>query len=800
MNFRNFTKDVTLAFCLIAISATHAATVEYNLTIANTSLNISGKPSKGITVNGGIPGPVLHFTEGDLARIHVTNEMQDSASIHWHGMLVPNSMDGVPNLTFPPIQPGATFTYEFPIRQTGTYWYHSHSALQEQSGVFGSIVIEPRGGDSRYAGLPEHVVMLSDWTDENPEEVLRTLRSGNEYYSLRKRTSQSILGAYRAGHLKDYFMRELQRMPAMDLADVAYDRFLTNGHPEDHLSAKPGERVRLRIIDGGASTFFHVEFAGGPMTIIAADGQDVEPVEVQRLLIAVAETYDVLVTVPAEGKFELRATAQDRSGRTSLWLGEGMEHLAPRVPAPNLYMAMGKPTLKTIFALTPAGVMGMPDEKVNAGAFDKPGMHMGNMDMEGMDMPGEMKKGGGEKKMDMSGMKMDGMDMAGMEMGSKGMTNKPGEPKMHPSESGATLAMPMEKMGAPMPLMVEPPSPLDFMAGDISSQAPLAMDGSEKRPSAPYAKLRATHSTALDASKPIHDVRLTLDGDMERYIWFINNQPLSANDAIRIKEGEVVRFIMINRTMMHHPMHLHGHFFRVMNGQGDFSPLKHTVDVAPMSTTVIEFDAKEKGDWFFHCHILYHMKAGMAKTVEYESFETDPATQAVRPNFFHDPYYVYGVAEVASNMSEGWFEASNTRNIFRAQWEIGWASVPDLEWEGTATYGRYINRFTTLFAGADLLGEKSSLEDSRGILGISYTLPFNFHSRTWIDSDGGARVALMREFMLTPRLSLESEVEYDTHTRWEGLTALNYAVAKHAALQVRWNSDYKWGAGLRILF
>ncbi|MEO6567927.1 MAG: multicopper oxidase domain-containing protein [Opitutaceae bacterium] len=800
MNFRNRTKDLILAFCLTAIPAAHAATVEYNLTIANTSLNISGKPSTGITVNGGIPGPVLHFTEGDLARIHVTNEMQESASIHWHGMLVPNSMDGVPNLTFPPIQPGATFTYEFPIRQAGTYWYHSHSALQEQSGVYGPIVIDPRGGDSRYAGLPEHVVMLSDWTDENPEEVLRTLRSGNEYYSLRKRTSQSILGAYRAEHLKDYFMRELQRMPAMDLADVAYDRFLTNGHPEDHLSAKPGERVRLRIVDGGASTFFHVEFAGGPMTIIAADGQDVEPVEVPRLLIGMAETYDVLVTVPSDGKFELRATAQDRSGRTSLWLGDGEEHSAPMVPAPNLYMTMGKPTLKEIFALTPAGVMGMPDEKVNAGTFDKPGMHMGGMDMEGMERKGGMKMADGEKKMDMGGMKMDGMDMAGMEMGPKGMSDKPGEHQMHSGESGAMRTMPKEKMGAPMPLMVEPPSPFDWMAGDISSQAPLAMDGSEKRPPAPYAKLRATHSTAFDASKPLHEVRLTLDGDMERYIWFINSQPLSANAAIRIKQGEVVRFIMINRTMMHHPMHLHGHFFRVMNGQGDFSPSKHTVDVAPMSTTVIEFDANEKGDWFFHCHLLYHMMAGMAKTVEYESFEPDPATQAVRSKLFHDPYYVYGVAEVASNMSEGWIEASNTRNIFRAQWEIGWNSVPDVEWEGITTYGRYINRFTTLFVGADLLGEKSSLDDSRGILGISYTLPFNFHSRTWVDSDGGARVALMREFMLTPRLSLETEVEYDTHLRWEGLTALNYAVAKHAALQVRWNSDYKWGAGLRILF
>ena len=328
-------------------------------------------------------------------------------------------MDGVPYISFPPIAPGTTFTYEFPIRHAGTYWYHSHSALQEQSGVYGSIAITPRNGDPRYPDLKEHVVVLSDWTDEDPHEVMRTLRAGNEYYSLRKRSGQSMLGAWRAGRLKDYLVRELQRMPAMDISDVAYDRYLVNGRPEQDLAVQPGERVRLRLINGAATTFFHVEFAGGPMTIIAADGQDVEPTDIDRLLISVAETYDVLVTVPPHGRFELRATSHDRAGRASLWLGSGPDHPAPLVPAPDLYQTMGTLSAKKVFAAKPVGSMGMGDDRVEAGDFDRPGMNMGDMQMGGMEM-GEssphsghsMKKPADQKEMPQPSMKMDSMDMA----------------------------------------------------------------------------------------------------------------------------------------------------------------------------------------------------------------------------------------------------------------------------------------------------------------------------------------------------------------------------------------------------
>jgi len=259
---------ILIFFTLFAHLQAQAATVEYDLSIAQQEVNITGKSARGMTINGAIPGPTLRFKEGDIARIHVHNRMSVETSIHWHGVLVPPDMDGVPYVSFPPIKPGSTYTYEFPIRQSGTYWYHSHTSLQEQSGVYGSIVIEPRQKGPQ--ADREHVVLFSDWTDENPYEVLRTLKRGSEWYALEKGSGQSILGAARLGMLGKYFKRELQRMPPMDISDVAYDRFFANGEPETSLSAEPGETVRLRIIDGSATTYFHLEFAGGPMTIVVS--------------------------------------------------------------------------------------------------------------------------------------------------------------------------------------------------------------------------------------------------------------------------------------------------------------------------------------------------------------------------------------------------------------------------------------------------------------------------------------------------------------------------------------------------
>jgi hypothetical protein len=751
--------------CLLFLPClVEAETVEYDLTIALQEVNITGKPVVGVTINGGIPGPVLRFTEGDIARIRVHNRMNVGTSVHWHGVLVPNAMDGVPYVTFPPIRAGTTFTYEFPIRQSGTYWYHSHSDLQEQSGVYGAIVIEPAGA----AVHADHdfVVLFSDWTDEEPHAVLRTLKRGSEWYAIRKKSGQSIFGAARLGMLGDYFTRELQRMPPMDVSDVAYDLFLANGEPEIELPAKPGDTVRLRIIDGSSTTNFHLEFAGGTVTIVAADGMDVESFDERRFLIAVAETYDVLLQIPAEGSHEFRATAHDGSGHASVWIGSGERYPAPEVPKPNLYHGMEHLTLKNIFALTPAGAMGMSDNDVRRGLFDEPGMMgMGTKETDEMH---------GIEGMDHGGMKMEDMNHGG-----------------HP------MKMPHGAAAAPK----RDSGILGLLGEDISSFPDLAMDGmGPERPWPPYDRLRAVKSTALPADKPVREVRLTLDGDMERYVWFLNNKPLSESDSILIRKGEIVRFIMINRTMMHHPMHLHGHFFRVMNAHGDFAPLKHTVNVAPMSTTVIEFDANEPGDWFFHCHLLYHMESGMARVVHYDGFSLYPDLAAVRPGLYSESWYFWGHTDILSNMAEAFLMASDTRNIISAWGELGWQNVDKTEWETLLTWGRYVNRFFTFFGGVDLVGTGDKLDETRAVLGFLYLLPLNFELRTWADSDGGGRVNIINAFQLAPRLSLYGEAEYDTHEQWENRVGISYTAAKNISLVGQWHSDFGWGGGLRVRF
>ncbi|MGE5238188.1 MAG: multicopper oxidase domain-containing protein [Chloroflexota bacterium] len=735
-----------------------AATIEYTLTIEKSTVRITGKEANAMTINGETPGPTLRFKEGDMARIHVRNAMDVATSIHWHGVLVPPGMDGVPFVSFPPIAPGTTFTYEFPVRQSGTYWYHSHSDLQEQLGVHGSIVIE-RAGDSRREDR-DYVVFLSDWTDEDPREVLRTLKRGSEWHAITKKSGQSIFGAARLGMLGDYFVRELQRMPPMDISDVSYDRFLANGKPETTLTAQPGETVRLRIIDGSATTYFYLEFAGGPMTIIAADGQDVVPAEEKRFLIAVAETYDVLIRIPPSGMYEFRATAHDGSGHASVWIGSGERHPAPDIPRPNLYYGMGHLSLSSIFAFTPAGAMGMPDSAVEKGDFDKPGTAM----MDGMHHTNHMDHGS---------MKMEGMDH--------------GEQGASMDHGMARHSLPGEGFG--------------LLSEDVSAHADLAMDGMDpRRPWPPYERLRSIRPTAFGEDRQVREIRLTLDGDMERYVWFLNNKPLSESDSIMVRKGEIVRFIMINRTMMHHPMHLHGHFFRVINGQEDFAPLKHTVDVAPMSTTVIEFEANEFGDWFFHCHLLYHMKSGMARVVHYGDYSPGPSVTAIRSTLFTEHWYPFGQADILSNMTQGLLRISNTRNILSGRWKAGWQKVDELDWEGTLTWDRYINGFVSVFAGADLLGTGNAVDDVRGVFGLRYLLPMNLDVRAWLDTDGGARVTVDKVLHLTPRVGLYGEVEYDTHDRWEGSVGLSYIVSRKISLIGQWHSDYGWGAGLRILF
>jgi len=787
---------VLLGFLMlfVQVGLVSAATVEYDLTIVRQEMNFTGQPVKALTINGQLPGPTLRFNEGDHAIIRVHNQLDEETSIHWHGILLPNAMDGVPFVTFPPIAAGQTFTYEFDLRQSGTYWYHSHTMLQEQRGLYGALVIAPKD-KTTFDGLPDHVVVLSDWTNEDESSVLRTLKRGSEWYSLRKGSAQSVLGAARLGMLGSYFSRELQRMPAMDLSDVYYDRFLLNGTTQQSITAKPGEKVRLRVIAGSSTTFFYLQFAGGPLQVIAADGLPVQPFKEQRLLIGVAETYDVIITMPAEGSYEFRATAHDGSGQASLWIGTGSRHTVPAIPHPNLYSSMGNLSLKQVLALTPGGSMGMPGNEVRAGKFDQPGMN----GMDGMH---------GMKKMKHGALPQDAGKMSHASSGIASASTM--EHAGHDMDGTVRETMPMDATtnGHDKPEIVSHKKPavprstwLGLLAEDVSSKAPLAVDGmSPARPGPPYDKLRALQPTSFNPDKPVREIRLTLDGDMERYVWFLNDKPLSEADSIEIKRDEVVRFIMINRTMMHHPMHLHGHFFRVLNAQGEYSPLKHTVDVAPMTTTVIEFAAEEFGDWFFHCHLLYHMESGMARVVHYQNFTLDPATAAVRKRLYHDPFHLYGQVDGLSQMAQGTLVYANTRHIFSTEWRTGWQHVGKVEWEITPTYDYYLNRFASVFAGVDIAGADDHFEKHEGVFGLRYLLPLNIRSRVWVDTAGEFQFAVAKHLELTPRLAVFSEAEYDTREQWEIRAGASYIMSKHFALIGQWHSRFGWGGGLRWQF
>jgi FtsP/CotA-like multicopper oxidase with cupredoxin domain len=659
---------------LIAISAA-GKVVEYDLTISEQRLAPAGKERTALTINGGIPGPTLRFREGDTAVISVHNSLKrEETSIHWHGLLVPNPQDGVPYLTTPPIKAGTTLTYTFPLTHSGTYWYHSHTGLQEQRGVYGSIVITPKGGEHVRANR-EHVLVLSDWTNEKPKEVMRTLMRGSEWYSIRKRNAQSIFGAYQAGQLKEYIAREKVRMPPMDLSDVAYDAFLINGQPSSSLPGRPGERVRLRVINAAASTYFYLHSATGPLTIVAADGPAVRPAKVNRLLIGMAETYDVIVTIPRSGSWEFRATAQDNSGHASLFLGDGEPNRAEALPSPNLY-AM--------------------DEMLVSALEDKE-------------------------------------------------------------------------------------TPLDTMLD-------------QERPGAPYAFLRSTKPTAFTGKTP-RELTLRLTGDMKRYIWSFNGKTLAEESTIPVREGEVLRLKLVNDTMMHHPLHLHGHFFRVVNRHGDHSPLKHTVDVPPMGTRIIEFHATEQGDWFFHCHLLYHMDAGMARVFSYRASREPGYEPSLDPKLIN-PWFFMVNGTLMNNMSMGNAIAMTGRENFGIMWDYGFKD--HREYEIDFYWSHYFNPNLSSFAGYRITNEPES--EDRFFAGVAYRFPYMIESSLAVDSQADFRIGIGREFQLTPRLSLYGDLEYDTNTQWEWSAGASYLLNKQLSLSTGYNSDHGFGAGVGFRF
>lgn len=573
---------------------------DFDLEIAQTPANLTGAPRMATTVNGMLPAPTLRWREGDTVTLRVTNRLKEDTSIHWHGILLPTGMDGVPGLSFPGIRPGETFTYQFKVRQSGTYWYHSHSGFQEQTGLYGAIVIDPERPDPVSADR-DYVVLLSDWTDEDPMSVFRKLKVMPDYYNYVQPSVESLQeDAKKVGWkqaLNERLMWQQMRMNNTDLADVsgATYTFLTNGKsPAANWTGlfRPGEKVRLRFINGSAMTYFDVRIPGLKMTVVEADGQPVRPVEVDEFRIAVAETFDVIVEPSDDRAYTIFSQAMDRSGyaRATLAPREGMQAQVP--------------------ALDPVQVLTMMDMGM---AHDMPGMDMDSSSgdaMEGMDHssmgatassnPGAMDHGSmqGMNHADMGGMA--GMSgMAGMNHGDSGKEGGMVEVK-HPYPAERSPANTM---------------PPDVISSRLDDPGPGLRNNGRKVLT--YADLHSMMEPA-DNRNPTREIELHLTGNMERYMWSFNGLKFTETKPIVLKFGERVRFVLVNDTMMTHPIHLHGMWSDMESPDGKFQVRKHTISLNPAQRITYRVSADAKGNWAYHCHLLFHMEAGMFRAVVVE--------------------------------------------------------------------------------------------------------------------------------------------------------------------------------------
>lgn len=526
---------------------------EFHLEIGETPVNFTGAARIGTTVNGQLPAPLLRWREGDTVTLHVTNRLREQTSIHWHGILLPTEMDGVPGLSFPGIDPGQTFTYRFAVRQSGTYWYHSHSGFQEQTGLYGAIVIDPRRRDP-IASDRDYTVLLSDWTDEDPMRLFNKLKVMPEYYNRIQPSVQSLAAdaqerGWRAA-LSERLMWEQMRMTPTDLADVsgATYTYLTNGAtPAGNWTGlfKPGERIRLRFINGSAMTYFDVRIPGLKMTVVAADGQDVRPVDVEEFRIGVAETYDVIVEPQDERAYTIFSQAMDRSG------------FARATLAPRAGMQADVPALDRVQLL-------------------------GMMDM---------------------GMAHDMGSMPGMDHGSHGAAPA-GQGGMvevkhpYPTERGVSNSM--------LPDVVS--TRLDDPGVGLRDNGRRVLT---------YADLHSIREPE-DNRAPSREIELHLTGNMERYMWSFNGVNFSDAKPIVLRYGERVRFVLVNDTMMTHPIHLHGLWSDLESPDGAFQVRKHTITLNPAQRLSYRVSADARGHWAYHCHLLYHMEAGMFRAVVVE--------------------------------------------------------------------------------------------------------------------------------------------------------------------------------------
>jgi CopA family copper-resistance protein len=542
---------------------------EFALAIEPVPLTIDGRQATATGVNGQVPAPILRWREGDTLTLAVTNRLSEPSSIHWHGVRTPSPMDGVPGLSFRGIAPGETFVYRFPVHQSGTYWYHSHSMFQEQTGLYGAIVIAPKGGYTQ-AFDRDYVLLLSDWSFEPPETIVSNLKFQSDYYNYGQRTlgtfvedaEKNGLGATVADRLEWGKMR-MSPTDILDVSGATYTYLINGQGSAANWTAlfRPGERVRLRFINGSSMSIFDVRIDGLPMTVIQADGNDVVPVTVDQFRISVAETYDVIVQPKADRAYTIFAQAEDRSGYARGTLAPRPGMTAPIPP------------------MDPRPMRTMAD------------MGMGRMDhgsMSGLDMGS-----------------MPGMDhgaMPGMNHGSM-----PATPMQHGSMARTEAGASAQKLDRSVEVdnVAEMPTERLQSAGEGFPPGRRVLT---------YADLRATRPGS-DRRPPTHEITLHLTGNMERFIWGFDGKKFSEAGPIELKRGDRVRFVLINDTMMEHPIHLHGLWSELENGHGEFRPYKHTINVKPGERLTYLVTADEPGRWAYHCHLLYHMETGMFREV-----------------------------------------------------------------------------------------------------------------------------------------------------------------------------------------
>jgi CopA family copper-resistance protein len=551
-----------------------AAASRFDLTIEPHPTSYAGKARVATTVNGTIPGPLLRWREGGEVTIAVTNKLNEPSSIHWHGIRLPAEMDGVPGISFAGIPAGGTFVYRFQVRQNGTYWYHSHSHFQEQTGLFGPLIIEPSGKDPVQYDR-DYVIMLSDWTNDEPGSILSNLKMESDYYNYGRRTVGTLAADIRkkglGATLADRISWNKMNMSPTDLSDVsaAIYTYMINGQPAAaNWTAlfTANERVRIRFINSSSMTYFDVRIPGVQMTVVQADGNDVEPVVVDEFRIAVAETYDVIVQPLAPIAYTIFAQSADRSGYARATLAPRVGMTAPVPPMDP------RPTLTMI------------------------DMGMGGMAMEGKSAGAPPVRAGGEPHQnmaDMPGMEMSNSDqgMAGMKMGQPALpVSHPIDLKRGPQVDNVAMK-PTTRLGTPG-------------AG---------LDGNGRRVLT-YADLRATKPGA-DPRPPDREIELHLTGNMERYIWGFNGEKFSSAEPLRFKYGERIRITLINDSMMAHPIHLHGLWSELDNGFGAFRPYKHTINVKPGERLSYLVSADVRGGWAYHCHLAFHMETGMFRKV-----------------------------------------------------------------------------------------------------------------------------------------------------------------------------------------